>query len=94
MTFDDVPTSDCMLFMGGSTAWKLAAIEPWCARFPGRVHVARVNHGERLWKCYRAGAVSVDGTGWWHNERRNNRPTQLEELIDFVKRTGSRREAA
>lgn len=71
MTFDDVPDSGCMLFLGGSTEWKLAAIEPWCKRFPGRVHVGRVNTWERLMLCHDAGAVSVDGTGWWHVRQRN-----------------------
>lgn len=45
MTFDDVPDDDAVLFLGGSTEWKENAIAPWCARFPGRVHVARVNSG-------------------------------------------------
>jgi hypothetical protein len=70
MTFDDVPSDDCMLFVGGSTDWKMAAIEPWCRRFPGRVHVGRVNEIARLMLCRRAGAASVDGTGWWHVRQR------------------------
>ena len=65
MTFEDVPDADCVLFIGGSTEWKDAAIEPWCKRFPGRVHVGRVNGWDRLLRCYRAGAISVDGTGWF-----------------------------
>lgn len=68
MTFDDVPTDDCVVFLGGGTAWKDAAIAPWCARFPGRVHVGRVNGMPRLLAAWRAGAVSVDGTGWFHNK--------------------------
>ncbi|MCC6810533.1 MAG: hypothetical protein IT381_24095, partial [Deltaproteobacteria bacterium] len=60
MTFEDVP-ADCVVFLGGSTDWKEAAIAPWCARFPGRVHVGRVNKWDRLVRCWRAGAVSVDG---------------------------------
>ena len=70
MTFEDVPDSDCALFLGGSTEWKLCAIAPWCARFPGRVHVARVNTWARLVDCWRAGAASVDGTGWFHHKQR------------------------
>lgn len=95
MTFDDVPDDECMLFMGGSTSWKLAAIDPWCAEFPGRVHVARVNDGERLWKCHRAGAVSVDGTGWWHatTTKKKGQPSQLEELIDYCERADERKAA-
>jgi len=66
MTPADVPDDECAIFLGGSTAWKVAAIKPWCAAFPGRVHVARVNTWDRLVACWRAGAVSVDGTGWFH----------------------------
>lgn len=65
MTFADVPDGECMLFVGGSTEWKEEAIAPWAARFPGRVHVGRVNTWRRLWACYQAGVVSVDGTGWF-----------------------------
>jgi hypothetical protein len=82
MTFEDVPSDDCMLFVGGSTAWKLAAITPWCARFPGRVHVGRVNTPDRLELCHRAGAVSVDGTGWWHKR-------QCKQLVKFIKETSA-----
>ena len=88
MTFDDVPDADCMLFIGGSTGWKLKAIEPWCAKFPGRVHGGRVNGPIRLDLCHRAGAVSVDGTGWFHAE-------QCRQLMEFIDRThGGIRRAA
>ena len=66
MSFDDVPTSDCVVFLGGTTRWKDSAIAPWCARFPGRVHVGRVNGWPRLRASWAAGAISVDGTGWFH----------------------------
>lgn len=71
MTFGDVPDDDCMLFLAGSDVgdWKDNAIAPWCARYPGRVHVARVNHWKRLVASWRAGAVSVDGTGWFRKGR-------------------------
>lgn len=82
MTFDDVPDSECMLFLGGSTEWKDAAIEPWCARFPGRVHVGRVNRWDRLVRSWRAGAVSVDGTGWYHKTNGQNA-----ELRKFLRET-------
>lgn len=84
MSFDDVPTDDCALFIGGSTDWKDKAIKPWCARFPGRVHVGRVNRADRLIRCFHAGAVSVDGTGWFH--RTNG---QLGELEKFIRETAS-----
>lgn len=72
MTFDDVPDDDCVLFLGGSDEWKDAAIPVWCARFPGRVHVGRVNGMPRLLASYKAGAVSVDGTGWFHKTGHQN----------------------
>jgi hypothetical protein len=81
MTFDDVPDEECVVFLGGSTEWKLAAINPWCARFPGRVHVGRVNTWERLVRCWRAGAIAVDGTGWFHRK-------QLADLTKFLGETG------
>jgi hypothetical protein len=87
MTFADVPTADCVVFLGGSTEWKEAAIEPWCRRFPGRVHVGRVNKADRLLRCYRAGAISVDGTGWWHKKQRA-------ELMQFLRETHQARRAA
>ncbi|MES2339264.1 MAG: hypothetical protein V4537_14315 [Pseudomonadota bacterium] len=68
MTPADVPTADCMVFLGGTTDWKDAAIRPWAAALPGRVHVGRVNGLGRLIPCHRAGVVSVDGSGWFHGE--------------------------
>ncbi len=88
MTFEDVPDDTCMLFLGGTTEWKDAAIEPWCGRFPGRVHVGRVNRKARLMKCYRAGAVSVDGSGWWHDDN-----GQRAELVRFLEETHGRQAA-
>ncbi len=82
MTFDDVPDDECVIFLGGSTEWKLAAIDPWCARFPNRVHVARVNTWGRLVKCWRAGATSVDGTGWFHKTG-----NQSNDLRKFLRET-------
>jgi len=53
-----------IIFIGGSTSWKLRTLNGWCAAFD-RVHVARVNTEIRLWQCHRAKAESVDGTGWF-----------------------------
>ena len=89
MTFDDVPSDDCMLFIGGSTEWKLAAIRPWCARFPGRIHVGRVNTWDRLMLCYEAGASSVDGTRWF-----TKKGGQAGDLVRFFEYVASRKEAA
>lgn len=86
MTFDDVPDDECMLFLGGSTEWKESAIEPWCKSFPGRVHVGRVNGWDRLVKCWRAGAVSVDGTGWFHRTN-SKKGGQYAALRKFLRET-------
>lgn len=92
MTFDDVPDGECTLFLGGSTLWKERAIAPWCERFPGRVHVARVNTWRRLVACWRAGAVSVDGTGWFRKgngigSKSGHKTTQDAELRKFLRET-------
>lgn len=84
MTFGDVPDSDCVLFIGGGDEFKDAAIKPWCARFPGRVHVGRVNGMPRLLASYHAGAVSVDGTGWFHKGT-----NQFNDLRKFLKETSN-----
>lgn len=84
MTFDDVPDDDCVIFLGGTTPWKVAAIAPWCARFPGRVHVARVNTWGRLVDCWRAGAISIDGTGWFRKGS-----GQEQDLRKFLRETST-----
>jgi len=89
MTFEDVPDDDCVLFLGGSTDWKEAAIEPWCRRFAGRVHVGRVNKWDRLWRSYKAGAISVDGTGWFRKKG-----GQAAELRRFIEHIHNERKAA
>jgi hypothetical protein len=84
MTFADVPDSDCMLFLGGTTAWKVAAIPTWCARFPGRVHVGRVTEAKRLWLCYESGAASVDGNGWHRITAKPGLRPQWPTLLEFL----------
>lgn len=88
MTFDDVPDGDCVLFLGGGTEWKEASIGPWCRRFPGRVHVGRVNTWRRLMACYEAGAISVDGTGWF-----TKKGGQAADLVRFFEYAASQRAA-
>lgn len=88
MAFSDIPSDDCVLFLGGSTEWKEDAIGPWCEKFPGRVHVGRVNTWRRLWKCYQAGAVSVDGTGWF-----TKKGGQAADLIRFIEHISQARAA-
>ena len=90
MTFDDVPSDDCVFFVGGSTEWKEAAIGPWCKRFPGRIHVGRVNTWRRLMLCYESGVVSVDGTGWF--TKKGGQAADLARFLEHV--TTSRRAAA
>jgi hypothetical protein len=92
MTFEDVPDEDCVIFIGGSTEWKLRSIGPWAARFPGRVHVGRVNTWDRLVACWRAGVVSVDGTGWFRKGRGGY--SQAEDLRKFLRETDQQRRAA
>ena len=82
MTFDDAPDDDSVLFLGGTTDWKDGAIEPWCARFPGRVHVGRVNAWPRLMVAYRVGAISVDGTGWFY-KKSHGAEGQADHLVRF-----------
>lgn len=53
-----------MIFVGGSTSWKLRTMAGWCKAFD-RVHIARVNTENRLWACHRCKCESVDGTGWF-----------------------------
>lgn len=53
------------LFIGGSTAWKLATLPRWTAlgaRVGCWVHVGRVNTVRRIHLCGLAGATSFDGT--------------------------------
>jgi len=53
------------VFVGGSTAWKLATMDEWCrlARARGAwSHVGRVNSARRISACAVAGADSFDGT--------------------------------
>jgi hypothetical protein len=93
MTFDDVPSGDCILFVGGTTKWKEDAIEPWCARFPGRVHVGRVNHQARLLKAQRAGAVSVDGNGWFRKTNQPGARVQRDDLVAYLESQVGRKAA-
>ncbi len=44
--------------------------------------VGRVNRWDRLVRSWRAGAVSVDGTGWFHETN-----GQLAELTKFIDET-------
>lgn len=53
------------IFLGGSTAWKLANMAAWGAFCRARrvhYHVARVNTAKRVWMAAAAGADSIDGS--------------------------------
>lgn len=71
---DDVDHALCLekydgLFIGGTTAWKLATSASWVDFGHKRglpVHIARVNGPNRLQWSVNIGADSVDGTGWVH----------------------------
>ena len=61
----DVPADADVIFLGGDPkgTWKWDNLFRWCATFPGRVHVGRVNTLRQLRLCADAGAASCDGTG-------------------------------
>jgi hypothetical protein len=73
-----VPKNADVIFIGGSTDWKRATIQQWCENFP-RTHVARINTYRWLWHCHKCGAESIDGTGWfWQNKREH------QDLLDYL----------
>lgn len=88
MTPADVPADADVVFLGGGTEWKRAAIAPWCKAFP-RVHVGRINTYEWLSYCERAGAESCDGTGWFRGD-----PIQLRGLVRWLEETSTGRQPA
>lgn len=53
------------IFVGGSTAWKMATLPTWAAVAAGAgawCHVGRVNSAARISACSIAGVTSFDGT--------------------------------
>jgi len=68
MSPSDVPSDASVVFVGGSTEWKLDTLHMWCRSFP-RVHIGRINTYRWLTVCERAGAESVDGTGWFRGDK-------------------------
>jgi hypothetical protein len=73
-----------VIFIGGSKPWKMKTISRWCDSFP-RVHVGRINGLNGLMACHKAGAESVDGTGFFRGRR-----AQLAELIEYIDAFGDR----
>lgn len=59
-----IPSTADVIFVGGTTKWKIETIPYWAENFP-RVHVARVNGWDRLWYCYNQRVESIDGSGFF-----------------------------
>lgn len=85
MTQADVPSNADVIFVGGTTEWKLATIWYWCANNPD-VHVGRVNGYRALWQCHDAGAKSTDGTGFFRGDQ--EQLAGLEQYLDESTHTG------
>ncbi|NER37730.1 MAG: hypothetical protein F6J93_27845 [Oscillatoria sp. SIO1A7] len=64
---EQVPEEADLIFVGGTTEWKLRTLRHWCDRYP--CHIGQINTGKRLWQCHEACAQSVDGTGWFRDPR-------------------------
>jgi len=73
MTPDDIPPNASVVFVGGTTEWKLKNIRVFTAAFP-RVHVGRINGEAGLWRCHNAGVESCDGTGWMRGGEERAKP--------------------
>ena len=69
-----------VIFVGGSTEWKWATVADWAKYFP-RVHVGRVNSGEKLDLCRSLKVESVDGTGWFRGKTE-----QIRQLGHFLRK--------
>lgn len=74
-----------VVFVGGSTAFKWSTFQRWCDEFP-RVHIGRVNTPREGWRCYMAGAESIDGTGWMRTTRQRQGLWKLLEAMDSGER--------
>lgn len=68
MTRKDVPSNAEVVFIGGTVPWKWKTAPDWCASFP-RVHIGRVNTYDLILDAQRAGAESVDGTGFFRGDQ-------------------------
>ena len=80
MTVQDVPENADVVFIGGTTEWKWKHAATFCAAFP-RVHIGRVNSGDRLESAEAMGAESVDGTGFFRDGLDSARGMQLQNFI-------------
>ena len=77
MTEKDIPKDADVIFIGGTTEWKMKTIPMWTANHP-RVHVGRVNTIKRILECERYGVESVDGSGWFRDTADGKRIKSLE----------------
>ena len=86
MTPDMIPKTNgpSWIFIGGSDAYKMKSIPMWCAAYPGRVHVGRINGEKGLWECHntKGGVASVDGTGFFRGD-----PVQTASLKNYLEQS-------
>ena len=82
---DAEPLGADVIFVGGSTEWKMGTLTDWCRAFP-RVHVGRINGLRGLMACHAAGAESVDGTGYFRA------PERMKGLVAYLREYGCRTE--
>ena len=81
MTPEDVPAKAEVVFIGGSTSWKMRSIPVYTQKF-SCVHVGRINTPKNLASCQAAGVESVDGSGWMRTGVDGTRAKQLEAWLD------------
>jgi hypothetical protein len=74
-----------VVFVGGSTRFKWSTFAQWCTQFP-RVHIGRVNTPREAWRCWMAGAESIDGTGWMRTDVQREGLKQLLVAMDAGER--------
>lgn len=80
MTPKDVPTGAAVIFVGGTTSFKLRSMPIWTNHFK-RVHVGRVNWITRLRQCRRHRVESCDGSGWFRGGMYSEQAKQLEQFL-------------
>jgi len=77
MTYKDIPKDADVCFIGGSTEFKWGCYKDVCKNYP-RVHIGRVNMTKDLVLADKAGAESVDGTGF------GRAPENIKRLTDYL----------
>lgn len=84
MTKNDVPKEAAVIFVGGSTEWKLKTISYWVNHF-NFVHIARVNAWNRLCYCIENKVLSIDGTGFFRGGINSQQSIDAELLLAYQK---------